>query len=181
MTLKIALSQVKALPFDFEAGVQTYIAALVAHQSTVGEAAPTAPHSLVEHAVKRVQYGADSGRPDTFEADFEIEDDTPPPPPPPTLDERKAQLAAEANTAAAAAVSQFYPPLRRRLVNMEANAARAVEEDKRTGEQKAAIARSDEINEKHAAIEWKLARAEAEIHDLTEETIDGWKVPDFSA
>lgn len=178
MTLKVALSQVKALPFDFETEVKTYIAALVAHQSTIGEPAPSAPHSLVEHAVKRVQYGVDDGKPDTFVADYEIEDDTPPPP---TLDERKVRLAAEASTAAEGAVSQFYPPLRRRLVNMEANAARAVEEKKRTEDQKAAVVRVDSINEKYAAIQWKLARAEAEIHDLTEETIDSWKVPDFSA
>lgn len=198
MALKVKLSQIKALPFDFDAEVTKYIAALVAHQKTVGEAASTAPHPWIELAVKRVQYPIEavhqptnesgepvgepvkfmsSEKPDTFERDVEIEDDTPSPP---TLDEQKAKLAADAIKAADAAVAVFFPPLKRRLFQIHADRARStLPPEKRTPEQVAIIAAADAIDAKANAVQLHLAQIEDAIHDLTADNIDGYAMPPF--
>jgi hypothetical protein len=176
MTLVIKLSQIKSAA-DFDAQVQAYIKARKDHQKTVGEPAPTAP-AIVEAAVRKVPGSIDPPRADDYVADYTIEDDTPPPP---TLDERKAALAQAAAVAAMAAIDAVSPPLLRRLMNMDTQDAMAVEEAKRTPEQKSVIEASAYRQTATRAIHFQLAHAEAAIHDLTDKTIDAWKAPTFGA
>jgi len=77
------------------------------------------------------------------------------------------------------ALALIFPPLRRRLMQLTFGAARSVEPAKRTAEQNAAVAHADAIDKMHSDIQWQLARTEAEIHELTAETIDDWKAPEF--
>jgi len=178
MPLAIKLSQLKAARFDtglFNSAVAAYIKAKKDHQKTEGEPAPTAP-AIVEAAVARVPGSIDPPRADDYVANYTIEDDTPPPP---TLDERKAALAHTAATAALAAIDVVSPPLLRRLAVITANAAKAVEEAKRTPEQQAVVAASADLQKRTEAVYLQLAHAEAAIHGLTAETIDAWKVPPF--
>jgi hypothetical protein len=196
MTLKLSLSQVKSMPFDFEAAVQDFIGAKKHHQSTDGEPAPSARHQMVEAAVKRVPGSIDPPRPDDFVADYEIVDDTPPQP---SLDQRKAVLVAALGTAANAAIAAVIPPLKRRLWDLEQhriavllNGAKLESVKDETPEARRARAlatlSADDLahylahearNKKIDAIVYQVAKAESAIHDLTEETLPTWKPPAF--
>jgi hypothetical protein len=200
MPLQIALSHVKALPFDFEEAVAAFIKAKQDHRTKTGEAAPSPPHALVEAAVKRVPGSIDPPRPDDFVADYEIVDDTPPPPVPPTLDERKKALAFKVGQATAAAAAQVMPPLKRRLWDYEharierdiyavqrkenepnadwkARGLSAVQ--KASPADHAAYLAHEDRKAKVVAIVHHLAVCESAIHDLTEATIDAWAPAPF--
>lgn len=198
MPLKIALSHVKAMPFDFEAEVEKYRQARVHHQTTEGEGAPSAPDVMVERAVKRVPR---EGVPDDFVADYEIVNDTPPVRVP-TLDERKAVLAGAVNTKANELIAAIAPPLKRRFwaiehqriqgemqkVAKKENEPLDVWRDRALGIIKATVpADCDHVlaeearHKKIAAISRHAAVCESDIHDLTEETIGGWSMPPFPA
>jgi hypothetical protein len=176
MTLKLALSQIKALPFDFVGTVDAFIAAKKVHQSTENVPAPGAPHPWVEQAVRRLPGSIEPPRPDDFVADYEIIDDTPPPP---TLDQRKMTLAAAAQASAHAEIDAIDPPLKRRLVGIEAGRAMMVDPSKRTPAQLAAITSQATRDAKREAIIYHLAKLEAQIHDLTDKTIDNWSAAPF--
>jgi hypothetical protein len=169
MTFKIALSQAKALPFDFEAAVAAFIKAKQDHRQSVGEPAPNAPHRWVEAAVKRVPGSIEAQTPDEFVPDYEIVDDTPPPP---SLDQRKMMLAVNAQREAQSAIEKLRPPLKARLLSIEFGRAMAIEEAKRTPADKATIAAYLDGNVRIEAITYHLAKIEAQIHDLTDATID---------
>jgi hypothetical protein len=173
--MELNLSYIKALPFDFGNAIEAHIKALKAHQTTVGEPAPIA-HALVERAVRRVQYPIDAKKPDDFVADYTVVDDTPPPP---TLDQRKTALAVNAQALCQEAMDAASPPLKRRLADMEAGRAMMVDPAKRTPAQLAAIAAQQARGVKSEAILFHLATLESQIHDLTEQTIDGWKPAPF--
>jgi hypothetical protein len=176
MTLKIQLSHIKALPFDFETAVADFIAAKKRHQTTEGEPAPSAPHQMVEAAVKRIPGSIDPPRADEFVADYEIVDDTPPPP---SLEARKSALAMQAQTAAQGAINKLRPPLKSRLLAIEFSRAMAIEEAKRAPSERATIAGYLDGNVRVEAITYHLAKIEASIHDLTDATIDDFDAPPF--
>jgi hypothetical protein len=188
----------------FAGAVTAYVTALTAHQTEIGTPAPTA-HVLVEHAVGRVQFPVEqtfqpmhtyerqgddgamltvtepsgepvtfmgSEKPDEFRSDYQLIDDTPPPP---TLDERKMALIVEVDKAANEAVAALCPPLKQRLMEMTANRAYMVEEDKRTPAEVAAIATSQAFDRGVEEIRFRAATLAAQIHDLTEDTIGSWK------
>jgi hypothetical protein len=176
MPLQIALSHVKALPFDFEKEVVAFIKAKQDHRTKIGEAAPSPPHALVEVAVRRVPGSIDPPVADDFVADYAIVDDTPPPP---SLDQRKAAKAAEMAALAQAAIARFSPPLKRRLMDMDYRRALAVDEDKRSNADKATIAAALDRGARTEAISYHLATLEAQIHDLTDAAIDDWSPAPF--
>jgi hypothetical protein len=179
--MKINLSQVKGSGFadasSFVAAVDGHITALRRHQTTVGEASPSA-HALIERSVRRVQFPIKDGKPDDFVPDYEIIDDTPPPP---SLDERKIAIAIEVQQEAQRQIDVINPPLKRRLANIEFTRAMAIEEAKRSPAQVAAIAAGKTRDSRIDAIHYHMAKLEAEIHDLTEETIGQWKPVSFPA
>lgn len=205
MTLKIKLSHVKALPFNFDEAVTDYMGALVAHQKTVGEAAPVAPHVLVEHAVRRVQYPVEATHQPMRTVAKEIDGETVAVEEPdgepikfmssekpdtfvrdveieddtPTLDERKHQLFEVAVAAMHAAMALQFPPMKQRLMQMASGRAMAVLEADRTPEHTDAIALATKYHEANEAAVWHLAQIEATIHDLTAETVDTYVMPPF--
>ena len=202
MTIRIALSKIKALPFDFDAAVKEFIEAKKKHRTTVGEPSPNAPHLFVEAAVRRVPGSIEEQRPDDFVADYEVVDDTPPEPPKPSLDQRKMALAAQVGTAANAAVAKIIPPLKHRLweheyARVQADMAkvkiieneslddwraRAIVAIKKTSAADfASFTAHDERKKKIAAVHYHVALCESQIHDLTEETIDAWSPAPFPA
>jgi hypothetical protein len=197
MTLKIALSQLKALPFDFEQAVASFVKAKQDHRQTEGEMAPCAPHPYVEAAVKRVPGSIEPPRADEFVADYEIVDDSPPPK---SLDQRKTELAGKVGLMANEAMAQIIPPLKHRLWEMEHARiqqdlamvkplenetrelwlARALDAIKQASPADHASFTAHEIRKaKLAAIIRHMAICESDIHDLTEATIDAWSVPPF--
>lgn len=206
---EILLSQAKAIAPDFGAAVANYIAALEAHRNTVDEPAPSAGHPFIEAAVLRVQHPTEgvhqpmrevwmedehgekvmatepdgepvkfvsSEQPDDFVPNYVIIDDTPPAP---TLDERKAKLAHAAGVTAQARVDAMDPPLKRKLVGMTLARIHQVDEEKRTDADKAALAHSADVQVRTEAIYFHLAEMEAQIHDLTEATVEGWEPAPF--
>lgn len=161
------LSKIKALPFDFAQAVTDFVAAKQAHRFTVDEPAPSAPHPWVHAAVTRVP--GEDGKPDDFVPAYDIVDDTP------TTDQRKMQLAGEVQRAAAAAIAAVIPPLKARLLAMDNQKASAVDSAKRSATERAAIVDYDARQQRVAAITYKLAQFESQIHDLAENDIDGFK------
>lgn len=177
--LKIPLSTIRALPFDFGGEVDAYIKRLTEHRHTVGEAAPTAPHTLVEAAVARHQHPIEAKKPDDFLAHFEVVDDTPPPPPPPTLDEKKQMLVREVNAEAEKARATIIPMLKAAHWENQYRDAMAVEQKKQTAAQKAIVSQHDMRLKKIDAINRHVAKQYSDIHDLTESTIADWKLEAF--
>lgn len=182
---KFLLSQVKALPFDFEAEVAKFIQAKKDHLLTEGQAAPSAPHQMVEDAVRRVPAPVEllkDGKtsphtsPDDFVADYQIEDDSPPPP---TIAEKRSAIAAGVNAEANALTEQIMPRLKQKLFGLQFNEAFSVPEDKRTPEQHATIAAHNDRMQKAHAIFRHVAEVESQIHDLPDDMVDVWKAPPF--
>lgn len=196
MPLQLKLSQIKALPFDFDAEVEKFRQAKIKHALSEGEPAPSATHPWVEHAVSRV---AVEGAPDDFVADHVVDDDTPPPP---TFEERKRRIADETRTAAQRAMEAIIPPLKQRLWDrrhaqvikamgaVKANDGETIEAWRARALNTVQQAQPDDHahyvahegrKAKIEAIIDRLAQAESDIHDLTEATIDSWKQPSFPA
>lgn len=118
---------------------------------------------------------------DEYNVEYEIVDDiTPPPPPVKTLEERKNLLVVKISHDASKAIEEFIPPLKQKLWAMDINRILGKPEEERTKEE---VAKLDDFQLKmkmQEAIHYKLAVAESEIHDLTEENFDQWVVPIFS-
>ena len=157
----------------FKKAVAKHIADMTAHTKTKGVPAPQAPHSLIENSVKRV---AVKGRPDSFVPDYEIIDDSPPETKL-SLEDRKMLLVGRLRTAELAALNKLIPERKRRLFSFQVNAARLKPEDQRTEDDKALLAKQDEIEAMYKQFQYKSAEAEAAIEDLTEATIDKWQLP----
>lgn len=171
--LELKLSQIKALPFDFEAAVAGYVAALEHHRYTENEPAPVVPHPLVEAAVTRKQYPVFTEKPDDFVKNYTVIDDTP------SLEERKEILAHEAARLAGEAMKIITPPLKQNMWHYQfADIMRVIEED-RTPEQVAFLAEHDARELRKVAVHRHLAKLHSDIHDLTAETIDAWQPAPF--
>lgn len=167
------LSDLKKLPFDFEAEVAKFVQVKKDHLTTEGVPAPT-HHQLVELAVRRIPGSEDI--PDDFVADYSIVDDTPPPP---TLDEKKNALADQINAEAMALINKIDPPLKRKSLRFKINDAFAVPEDERTDAHKTLIAENIARDRKVETIQRHAAELESQIHDLTEDQVDVWKGAPF--
>lgn len=156
----------------FKKAVEKHIADLTAHTKTKGVPAPQT-HALVEHSVKRV---AVKGRPDSFVPDYEIIDDSPPETKL-SLDDRKTLLVGKLRNAELDAVNALIPERKRRLFSLQVREIQLKPEDQRTEDDKALLAKHDEIDAKYKQFQYKSAEAEAAIEDLTEATIDKWQLP----
>lgn len=180
MPFQIPLSVVKALPFDFDQAVKDHVAARTAHATTIGEPAPTA-HELVAAAVRRLPPDETSNN-ERFVADYEVVDDTPPPPPPPppqTLEERKHAMALHLHNLAMESYARNVPPLKARFITSDTARIVKIPEDQRSAEDaeklveyRMLMRRGEEINLHHG-------KQEAALHDLTADTIEGWKPEPF--
>lgn len=170
--LKVKLSDIEALGFDFAAAIKEHIKALQAHQMEVDTAAPTA-HPLVERAIFRARA---PGQPDTFVPNYEVIDDTPPKP---TLEERKDQLERSVHDGSHAAIRNLMPARKYLLLNVVAQQAYGVEPAARTPQQKIAIVAKEQYDAAVAAVHRHVAGQLFDIEDLTEETVDGWLMTPF--
>lgn len=171
--LRIPLSTINSLGFDFGGAVDQYINKLNEHREQTGIAAPAARHPLVERSVARVQYGIDDGKPDDFVRAFEIVDDTP------TLEARKAVLANDVAMLALAAAHKVIPPLKVASWNFEVADAQAVKPSARTKAHIETIAQHDARQKRIEGINRHLAKLHSEIHDLTDETFHEWSPVPF--
>lgn len=170
--IDIPLSTINALPFDFDTSVGAYIKSLRDHQDTEGQPAPSA-HPLVVAAVERQQHPIEAGKPDDFVRAYRVIDDSP------TLEQRKLALANEVTTEGDRRIMEVVPPLKSALWAMEHGEAAAVKVADRKPEHKAAISRFEQKSAKVQAIRRHVAQMHSDIHDLTAETIDGWKAAPF--
>jgi hypothetical protein len=107
---------------------------------------------------------------------YTVIDDTPPPP---TLDERKAALLSVLHGAAAAARDSVLSPARQQLLNLDYSEAITAPENAKNPAQIAAIDLLTSFNSKCTDISNTVIRAAVAIEDLTEATIETWKVPSF--
>lgn len=197
--IEIPLSQLGEHREAFEKDVSDFIEALKAHAHTEGAPAPTA-QALVEASVLRVRHPTEglhqpmrtrvtdegetitephgdpipfvsSEQPDDFLPNYKIVDDTPPPP---TLDERKLKLAGALENEAHKITADLSPPLKRRFWELQYGEAVAVDVAQRSADQKATVAKYEARTVKVNAVYRHLAQMHSAIHDLTEETFDGW-------
>lgn len=168
---QITMADLKSAGFTapaFAAAVEDFRQAKLAHRHTIGEPAPLAP-PLVEVAVRRVIQA--EGQPDDFVANYEIV--------PLTLDEKKKELADQVAKLEAEAVALVVPPGKARLWQMDVARASRVAEKDRTAEQHQALAAHAERAKKIEYVNYHAATLAAEIDDLTDETIDGWRLTPF--
>jgi hypothetical protein len=178
LTVQILLSQ--SVPADqFAAALEAHRADLAAHRlGKVGVPVPAA-HPLLDGLIQCVpQTGPVHERgPDDFViVPYEIVDDTPPPP---TLAERRNALVHQVNLAAQVARDAILSPAKAALVGMDANDAALRPDGARTPAEQAAIDLYNEFQSRCVDINKAALRATVEIEDLTESTIDGWKIPSF--
>lgn len=157
----------------FENAVQDYINTLHAFNMVVGKPRPTAVHPLVERAVKRIQT---QGQPDKYVADFVVVDDTPPPL---SLEEKKHKLVSDLRFAENAAMEKILPARKIRLAHIKYSDAMSLDESVRTATHQEDIALITTVQGTRAQYTLKAAQAEADIEDLTEQTIDSWQLPEF--
>jgi|SRR5882724_6973010 len=157
----------------FENAVQNYINTMHAFNMVVGKPRPTAVHPLIERAVRRIQI---QGQPDKYVADYVVIDDTPQPP---SLEDKKNKLMSDLRFAENAAMEKVLPARKIRLAHIKYADALSLDESVRTAthqEDIDLIGKVQGIREHYALI---AAQAEAEIEDLTEQTIDSWQLPTF--
>jgi hypothetical protein len=179
--IQVPLSQIES-PKAFAAALEAHRTALADHR--VGEPGQPAPmaHELIDRLILRVPESGpvESRGPDRFEiAAYEIVDDTPPTPAPPSLAERKQVLQIELHTAAQAAAGKIISPARAQLLAMESRDAAAKPVKKRTAVDKATIKKLATLGQRTAKINRTLARAAVAIEDLTDKTVNDWKLPAF--
>jgi hypothetical protein len=171
MTAKIPKSQIVGL--DFPALVDAHRQAKLDHRFTEGVPAPAAP-PLIEGAIKRVPH---ENGPDDFVADYEIVDDLPPPP---TLRERKDVLINQVAMKEMEARLAVIPRGKRRLLDIQHAELMRKPVDQHTAEDAAFLDDYGRKQDQMQAITKSAAALEAQIEDLTEETIAKWQVPEFA-
>ena len=179
--IQIPLSLAVAIAGSAEA----FKTALLAHRDQLeahrngkpGNAAPQ-QHDLIDLLVERI---ADSHpivaerKPDRFViADYEIVDDTPPAP---TLEHRKNALLAELQAAAVSARDALLQPAKANLLALDAAQASALPEANRSPAQRATIDAYSAFAGACSDIQHAVARVAVEIEDLTEATIENFKIP----
>lgn len=159
MTLTVLKSQVGD-EADYRAAVEAYIDALVAHQMTEGQPAPSVA-GIVESAVVR-QMQAQG--PDVFVADYEwVNDDPPPPSDAEVAATDKARKLAEIRQWEQEAIARVMPPERMRLANLDYARAVRVPVDDRTEEQKTLITKHEADMAAVEDIQYEAAQREAEL------------------
>jgi hypothetical protein len=174
MTARILKSNIINLGFDYAAAVEAFRQAKLDHRFTEGEPAPAAI-AIVEAAVKRVPQ---ENGPDDFVADYEIVDDLPPPP---TLQERKRELTNQVHLQEMEAYIAVIPRGKRRLLEIQHREITGKPPEQRTAEDVAFLEDYDAKQSRIQAITKAGAILEAQIEDLTEETIAGWRMPELDA
>lgn len=178
MTIQIPLSQ-SGSSDQFAAALEAHRADLVAHcAGEPGVASPVGP-ALVEQLIQRVPQSGpvESRGPDDFVIlPYEIVDDTSPPP---TLEQRKQALITQVNHATHAAIGVVLSPAKAQLVAMDASDAALKPEETRTPADRAVIELYTEYQCQSLDISKAALRATVAIEELTESTIDGWKIPSF--
>lgn len=180
MAAQILLSLIQALgytPETFSAAVEDYRQARVAHSKTIGMPAPTPKIPGLEICIVRTPANADEE--ESFASAYEIVDDLPPPPKPPTLDEKKMTHASAAHALFQKAINDAIPPLKRRLWAMTYQDIMQKPEADRTDADKVAQRQHEARAKYERDAQRHLARLESEIHDLTDDTVDGWKPEPF--
>lgn len=179
MPKEILLSQIGDRE-QFETAVAGQIERLKAFANEVGTPRPVA-HPIVEVSIKRVIYPRSEKKPDSYEPDYVIIDDTPKqnPTTPLSLVDRKNVLLAQLRATEIAAGEKILPQLKRRLFAMNFNAAMSKPEKDRTEQDNEIIADYQTMQKRFASLEMASATAEAGLADLTEDNIDSWQVPDF--
>jgi hypothetical protein len=165
MALTLLKSQIDALPYNFDEEVGKFIAAKEAHRFEGGHAPSL--HSLVESAVKRVQYPIEAKKPDDFVRDYEIIDDTPPPRIK-TVDEKRQDALNASRQQENAEIEAISPVFGRRLAELRFQDANITPPDERTPEQIETIAAFTDLQKKIRAIQMAGAVREAAIADMTE-------------
>lgn len=175
MTATIKTSEINALGLNMnqlEAAINAHAQELRWHRDHHADAArdpypdPVA-HPLVDLCIRR---------PDLV-PDFVVVDDTKP-----TLEQRKSDLVHTLTMEEIAAVQRIWPQRKRRLdsiVYSEAMQKIDGESDLRTADEKKACSDFEDRTLKVAEIEKAAAQAQADIDDLTEETIGAWSNPKF--
>lgn len=114
---------------------------------------------------------------DDYNIEFEIIEEKPVPL---TFEEKKNKLVFELNKSFFDAQQSFMPPLlKQRLAAMEIGKIMIIEDAQRTPEQKKIMAEYQKKEKRLNELAFILAKAESEIHDLTEKNIDSWKLPIF--
>lgn len=108
-----------------------------------------------------------------YNISFEIIDDTPVP----TLADKKAALSASLNQATFAAQEKILPTPKRNLMAIKANKASSIKEADRTAQQAADTTALRAFDGAFAALSEYHAQCESDIYDLTEKTVDAYKLP----
>lgn len=181
MTLRIPKSAVTDAD-AFKKTVDRYIAELTAHNYSKGKPRPVAPHPLVEQAINRV---VRPRQPDQFVPDYEILDDTPEPEfianiqePVLTFEDKKNILLGQLTAAEIKARHRILTPGRARLFSAEYNILKS-KGDKLSDQEKEQLAEKQVILDKCHELELAAAHVHIAIDDLTEYTIDNFKIPEL--
>lgn len=175
MSFEIPKSLIDGRETEFAAEVATHIAQLHDFAKTRGQPRPFA-HPLVEAAVRRDQ---EKGKPDTYTADYTIVDDSPEVFM--NLNDKKNLLVSKVQQAEAVAKDKLIPPRKMRLLTLTVANINTKSVTEQTDKERNMISLYNKLNAAWSAVGLKAARAESDIEDLNEQTIDSYKVPDFNA
>jgi hypothetical protein len=108
-----------------------------------------------------------------YNVSFEIVDDAPVP----TLEEKKNNLYAKLNKIIFDAQEEILPTPKRKLLTLKATKAGAIKPEKLTVQQKADLIALQPYDEKQSALMEYHIQCENDIYDLTEKTVDVYKLP----
>lgn len=178
MPTEIKLSQIAGDRSGFEKAVAEHIAHLHAFNKAVGKPRPVA-HPLVETSIKRIQA---KGRADAYVPDYTLIDDLPAEAATdfkPSLEEKKVALHRQVHFAEHEAKYKILPQRKVRLAAVKMQQAMQVKEEDRTSEQNEDIASYLHVQKVWQEYDLIGAKAESDIDDLTEDTVDGWQPPTF--
>lgn len=173
MPFEVKLSQF-ASKAVFENTVTIHAARMNAFGAEVGKPRPVA-HPLVEASLRRI---VTPGKPDEYVPDYIIsEDRSPEAQPTMTLEEKKQALVDKLADVENAARNKIIPRRKLRLKSGKYNLAMRVKEEDRTPEQIKDIGIIMDARDAWDKISMAGAEIEAEIDDLTEDTIGNWVMP----
>jgi hypothetical protein len=164
MTIQIAKSQAGS---DFEARIEAFRQAKLAHHQTLDVPAPT-EHPLVEACIRREPR---DGEADDYVADYVIVE--------PSLDEQKRDLTAEVNKQQQAALAKVMSPAKRGLLEFSFVDLGSKQKDQLTPADKVLLAKHNLILTHGDAVARHGAKLQDQIEDLTEDTIKTWKPEPF--
>lgn len=160
----------------FEDEVKKYIARMKAANFDKNKPRPTA-HPLIEASVKRVNQG--KGKPDDFQADYQIVDDVSDPTVGMPHDQKLDVCASRLHLAEAAAKDKVLNRHKLRLFGMQYTAAISVKDDNKSQADKDIITQFAAIQEAYKKIELTAAEEEARLADMNDVELSAWKPPTF--